>query len=1285
MVKSKKLGPKPVSSTQGVELEDEEGALRICKLNIDGMTCSSCVSKIEHRLKKKPGVVDVSVSLVLMSADVKYDPLTFGGGGASKSTTSSRNDDAEATDSAVCEPSSQLASWVDELGFQASVVDDCEDSAEADAERALLAETRIQVRRIEAVHRGLPTELPAAVAALLAERTGVVSAVHTPAKPTSDNGSGTATSAVATFVVKFDPHQTGNRHFLAAVRQCDAVTSLGVGACEVSVRAMKQDALDERKERQLLEINAYRRSFLIGIPFTVTVMILTLIVFRYVPWFSEPVASHLPVAKKVIFIWLLASPVQFYCGLCFFQVAVKELRFCSLGMSTLVVTGSLISYAVSFVAMIMVAAGALDPATQLTDFFETSASLVTFILLGKWLEARAKAYTGNALEKLMALQAKTALLLVNPDAAQEESDKPQATTDSTISTADVGREVQSKAEEWQEVDCNLLHIGDTVKVLPGSVVPADGEVTRGASSIDESMLTGESVPVRKTPGDAVFGATVNLDGALYVRVTSGGDQSMLSQIVSLVENAQAAKAPIQALSDQISSVFVPVILGIAVGAFVIWSSVFATVLHGSAHFNEDGSCNASIFNDSFTSVDNVSSGGTAECWLPYGVSEFGLSATFGIAALVVACPCALGLAVPTTVMVATGLAARLGILIKGGDVVQGSTNVSAVMFDKTGTLTMGKPGVASARHIDVVGLRQAAIREKRSTEHNVLSSTTTPAAETSDVVEVLLDIEGMRCMKNCGTPVQNVLREADLSALGMEVKDAHVDFPARQGRVTVRIKSGEVSAHERAAATAEAAALLCDEVEDIGFGATVATPPKPQPVPTSDLHSTHSATIVLDVRGMACMKNCGVPVQNVLREANLETLGVTINEANVDFPARQAIISVTSRTDDVLSPAVIHKAAGALIEEIEDIGFEASLASAPNEDSCQTGSIDNEGAEVEQRNVWLMACAELGSEHPIARSLVEYARATLPNESKWALRDPDEMKVLPGKGVQALVGRSMLHVGNRHVIPECPPHSSSNPLDGDARANEKAREVMHELESKGQTAIALVVDRVARAVFGLADEVRPESAATIKALHRARFQVFMLTGDNRTTARMIAEQLNIPAPRVLAEVLPQHKAEKVEQLQKMGMRVAMIGDGINDAPALAQADVGVAVASGTEIAAETASLTHTALSRFMSAFLAIGLSHVNVFALLLSAGKYCPPQQQPGRRRCRSGYLPTCVWPYPAEFVHVPRVQLPRRSLGGWPLLCCNPANDTSPSDRSHRKFAFCSVSLQLSQGSLCA
>ena len=259
----------------------------------------------------------------------------------------------------------------------------------------------------------------------------------------------------------------------------------------------------------------------------------------------------------------------------------------------------------------------------------------------------------------------------------------------------------------------------------------------------------------------------------------------------------------------------------------------------------------------------------------------------------------------------------------------------------------------------------------------------------------------------------------------MEVKDAHVDFPARQGRVTVRIKSGEVSAHERAAATAEAAALLCDEVEDIGFGATVATPPKPQPVPTSDLHSTHSATIVLDVRGMACMKNCGVPVQNVLREANLETLGesfdvlsrfdeklvhmcspltrrsvfvpmhtgVTINEANVDFPARQAIISVTSRTDDVLSPAVIHKAAGALIEEIEDIGFEASLASAPNEDSCQTGSIDNEGAEVEQRNVWLMACAELGSEHPIARSLVEYARATLPNESKWALRDPDEMKV----------------------------------------------------------------------------------------------------------------------------------------------------------------------------------------------------------------------------------------------------------------------------------------------------
>lgn len=285
--------------------------------------------------------------------------------------------------------------------------------------------------------------------------------------------------------------------------------------------------------------------------------VLMLLVFRFVHWFHEPLSESFRVPPKVVVVWILATPVQFYCGLCFFRVTVKELRHCALGMSTLVVTGSLISYVVSLIAMVMVIAGTLEPATELTDFFETSAMLVTFILLGKWLEARAKAHTGQALEKLMNLQANTGMLLVRDDelhelnmlkAASEHDGRTVAIKDNN--DASEPQEPAAKDEgafrgQWVEVDINLLQVNDIVKVLPGSIIPADGTVVHGTGSVDESMLTGESVPVHKNLEDNVFGATANLDGMLFIKVTNSGDASVLSQIVTLVEDAQAAKAPIQ--------------------------------------------------------------------------------------------------------------------------------------------------------------------------------------------------------------------------------------------------------------------------------------------------------------------------------------------------------------------------------------------------------------------------------------------------------------------------------------------------------------------------------------------------------------------------------------------------------------------------------------------------------------------------------------------------------------------------------------------------------------------
>jgi len=1237
---------------------------RVCKLTVDGMTCSSCVSKIERHLTKKAGISDVSVSLVMMGADIKYDPEALHG----------------ASQDAKLSTPELLAKWVSDLGFDAQVSEDGAVDAADSADDVGLAKTQIELSRAhDAADQKVPDDFVDALVEMFESLPGVETAAFVASASRSDGDE----AETFVFSLKYQVAVTGNRHFLTAV-----LHSTLCSGWRGSVRPIRQDAADQRKERQLAEINAYKRAFLIGLPFAIIVMVLMLAVFRYVEWFEEPVSDTFPVPPKVLFVWILCSPVQFYCGLCFFRVAVKELRYCSLGMSTLVVTGSLISYAVSFVAMIMVAAGALNPATQLTDFFETSASLVTFILLGKWLEARAKAFTGRALEKLMALQAKTALLFidadegsinqlagvhhsdndVSSDAGEPKSEQHSAEDVAasapvgTVSVAGDAPSVDFSNGEWVEVECFLLHVGDTVKVLPGSVVPIDGEIIAGTGSVDESMLTGESVPVRKAVGDTVFGATLNLDGALYVRVTSAGDQSMLNQIVSLVENAQAAKAPIQALSDKISSIFVPIILAISVGAFIIWSAILPTVLGNSHEFNEDGTCN---FTYDFNGTLGVTPSSLAEsnCWRPHGVSDFGLSATFGIAALVVACPCALGLAVPTTVMVATGLAARLGILIKGGDVLQGSTNVSAVLFDKTGTLTLGKPGVTSEAHIDVAGLRRIANEQRQSaTPADGKSNSTETSSSLSSKGVIVLDVEGMRCMKNCGTPVQNVLRSANLEAMELQVAEANVDFPARQAIVRLEYADqtrniADISDDLRR----RAGQALVEEVEDIGFESRVAQ------VETGS-STSQTFTVVIDVRGMRCMKNCGTPVQNVLREADLSAIGLVVQEAHVDFPARQAIVTMSPVNGKEVGEQTRARAIDMLVSEVEDIGFEAeanlaadgteaasetvqhgselevvlevkgmrcmkncgtpvvnvlkdadvsqlgyavrdvnmdfparrvTVTLAPRADATQFGSrdkvidllaeeVDNIGYEATQheptvtqgvepdarlKNLWLLGCAELGSDHPLAVGLTDFAKLHLPdNNPKWLLREPDELQVLPGQGVKALVGKSMLLVGNRHVIPEEPPSSSLNPASGDVLANRKARELMHQFESKGETAIVLVVDGVAQAVFGLADEVRPESAATVAALHRAKYQVFMITGDNRTTAAMIAKQLQIPVQRVLAEVLPQHKADQVKSLQGMGMKVAMVGDGINDAPALAQADLGIAVGSGTEIAAETANM-----------------------------------------------------------------------------------------------------------------
>ncbi|MCH8908781.1 MAG: copper-translocating P-type ATPase [Candidatus Heimdallarchaeota archaeon] len=269
-------------------------------------------------------------------------------------------------------------------------------------------------------------------------------------------------------------------------------------------------------------------------------------------------------------------------------------------------------------------------------FFETSAFLITFISLGKFMEARAKGKTSEAIKKLIEIQAKNAFLLK--------------------------MDADGNVIEEIEVPIDQIRRKDVLKVYPGGKIPTDGKIVKGETAIDESMITGESLPVNKSEGDQVIGSTINQHGLIQIEATKVGKDTAINQIVKLVEEAQTSKAPIQGMADRISAVFVPVVVIIAVLDFIIWYLLFT--------FNV-----------------------VPSSWLPPGSSPFLFSFLLAVSVLVIACPCALGLATPTAIMIGTGLGASNGILIKGGEPLETFHSVNTIVLDKTGTITHGKPAL----------------------------------------------------------------------------------------------------------------------------------------------------------------------------------------------------------------------------------------------------------------------------------------------------------------------------------------------------------------------------------------------------------------------------------------------------------------------------------------------------------------------------------------------------------------------------------------------------------------
>ncbi|MFD2334464.1 heavy metal translocating P-type ATPase [Cohnella sp. GCM10020058] len=332
----------------------------------------------------------------------------------------------------------------------------------------------------------------------------------------------------------------------------------------------------------------------------------------------------------------LATPVQFYIGWAFYVGAYKALRNGSANMDVLVSLGTSAAYFYSLYLTIDWASMGMSVHHAPPMYYETSAILITLVLLGKWFERMAKGRTSEAIKSLMGLQAKTALVIRE------------------------GAELAIPVEEVVR--------GDVVLVRPGEKVPVDGEVIEGESSVDESMLTGESLPVGKRAGDAVIGATINKNGRLRIRATKVGKDSALAQIVKVVEEAQGSKAPIQRVADVISGIFVPIVVGIAVAAFLIWYFF-------------------------------------VQPW------DFAGALEKAIAILVIACPCALGLATPTSIMAGSGRAAEFGILFKGGEHLEMTQGIDTVVLDKTGTVTRGKPELTDVIFADETAEAEADLSE----------------------------------------------------------------------------------------------------------------------------------------------------------------------------------------------------------------------------------------------------------------------------------------------------------------------------------------------------------------------------------------------------------------------------------------------------------------------------------------------------------------------------------------------------------------------------------------------
>ena len=744
-----------------------------------------------------------------------------------------------------------------------------------------------------------------------------------------------------------------------------------------------------------------RRRLIVSAPLGILAMLLSMVpAWQFTGWQWVVAAASIPVVT-----WG-AWP--------FHRAAFAAGRHGSTTMDTLVSLGVISSTLWSWWALLWGGAGMLGMRMQMSlipraahaghaeIYFEGACMIVVFLLTGRYLEARARYRAGDALRSLLRMGAKEAThVRIDPETGER--------TESVV-------------------PASSLQVGDLFAVRPGEKVATDGIIVEGSSALDTSLLTGESVPVDAAPGDAVTGATVNTWGSLLVRATRVGSDTTLAQIGRMVAEAQAGKAPVQRLADQISGVFVPIVILVSLLTLVGW------LLAG-------GSVQAAF--------------------------------TAAVAVLVVACPCALGLATPTAILVGSGRASQLGILIKNAEILEQTRSIDTMLLDKTGTVTTGVmslesvavPSAGSSPEVNEASALSLAASVESLSEHPVARAITLGASS-----------RGISLV-----PVTAFANQPGLGVVGLTARGGVlVGRPSWLASLGVDVPSSLLDAVHEAEASG-ASAVVAALAPNLGSAATstpaaVATPEAPAsvalPGPDADLPL---ATLTMSVGGMTCA-SCVRRVERKLGKLD----GVS---AEVNLATESARITLTAPHSNEELEAVVNAA-----------GYSGTVTSR--------------------------------SESAPADSAPASGESTGRDTST-----PTQPGITQATGEREGATASSL------VIPE---------------------------RVEGHAIAALIVR----------DTIKESSPAAIAQLRELGIEPILLTGDNEAAARHVADQVGIE--RVIAGVLPDGKRDTVADLQAEGRTVAMVGDGVNDAAALAQASakgLGIAMGSGTDVAIEVADMT----------------------------------------------------------------------------------------------------------------